>query len=252
MGVVEFSFATSAGGRKSYNGCVPTPQTLLFDADDTLWENNIYFEQAIASFISYLDHQVHSPAEVRARLNACEHETIAQFGYGLNSFRKSLIHCFEQLAEVPITPERHAQIVAFTDAIATTGVELLPGVAETLCALAEDHRLILVTKGDLEEQTDKLVRSGLQPLFAAVEVLAEKNVAAYRELIGRHGLEPATTWMIGNSPKSDINPSLAAGLHAVFIPHDHTWVMEHETLEAAPPGRRLLQLRTFAELRDHF
>jgi putative hydrolase of the HAD superfamily len=227
-------------------------QTLLFDADDTLWENNIYFERAIASFISYLDHRVHSADEVRERLNACEHATIVQFGYGLASFRKSLIACFEQLAEVPITPERHAQIVSFTDAIATTGVELLPAVEPTLRTLAERHRLFLVTKGNLEEQTDKLVRSGLEPLFTGVEVLAEKNVAAYRELIDRHALEPATTWMIGNSPRSDINPSLAAGLHAVFLPHNHTWVMEHETLDAAPAGQHFLQLDTFADLLLHF
>jgi putative hydrolase of the HAD superfamily len=241
---------------KSYNCVVLTPQTLLFDADDTLWENNIYFERAIASFISYLDHRVHSPAEVRQRLNACEHATIAQHGYGLASFRKSLIACFEQLCEEPLTPElraqRHSRIVAFTDAIATTGVELMPAVEPTLRTLAARHRLILVTKGDTVEQTDKLARSGLQPLFAAVEVLAEKNAAAYRTLIARHRLDPQTTWMIGNSPRSDINPSLAAGLHAVFVPHDHTWVMEHETLDTPPPHQHLLQLDTFAALLEHF
>jgi putative hydrolase of the HAD superfamily len=236
---------------------VPITQlTLLFDADDTLWENNIYFEQAIASFISFLDHRIHSPAEVRERLNACEHATIAQFGYGLTSFRRSLIDCFEQLSDEPLTPElraqRHERIVAFTDAIATTGVELLPNVETTLRTLATRHRLFLVTKGNLIEQTDKLIRSGLQSLFTAVEVLAEKNSAAYRELIGRYQLDPATTWMIGNSPRSDINPSLAAGLHAVFIPHDHTWVMEHETLDAVPAQQHFLQLDTFADLLQRF
>jgi putative hydrolase of the HAD superfamily len=209
---------------------VLTQQTLLFDADDTLW--------------------------VRQRLNECEHATIARYGYGLASFRKSLIACFEQLCEDPLTQElrsqRHARIVAFTDAIASTGVELMPAVEATLRTLATRHRLLLVTKGDAVEQTDKLVRSGLQPLFAAVEVLAEKNAAAYRTLIALHGLDPATTWMIGNSPRSDINPSLAAGLHAVFIPHDHTWVMEHETLDAPPGRQRFLQLDTFAALLDHF
>jgi putative hydrolase of the HAD superfamily len=233
-----------------------TQQTLLFDADDTLWENNIYFERAIASFISYLDHRTHSPAEVRERLNACEHATIAQHGYGLASFRKSLIACFEQLTHTPADPalraQHHDRIVAFTDAIATTGVELLPAVEPTLRTLATRHRIVLVTKGNQEEQTGKLVRSGLEPLFTAVEVLAEKNTAAYRELIARHGLDPATTWMIGNSPRSDINPSLAAGLHAVFIPHDHTWVMEHETLDPTPQGQHLLQLSTFADLLQHF
>lgn len=230
----------------------PVQQTLLFDADDTLWENNIYFERAIASFISYLDHAVHTPEEVRARLNTCEHATIAQYGYGLASFRRSLVDCFEQLSTEPVTPERHAQIVAFTDAIAMSGVELLPAVEPTLRELAQRHRLVVVTKGNQDEQIDKLVRSGLQQHFSAVEVLAEKNTAAYRALIERHGWEPASTWMIGNSPRSDINPSLAAGLHAIFIPHDHTWVLEHETLDAAPAGQRFLELRTFAELLEHF
>jgi putative hydrolase of the HAD superfamily len=233
------------------------PQTLLFDADDTLWENNIYFERAIASFISYLDHRVHTPEEVREHLNACEHATIAAHGYGLASFRKSLITCFEQLSDMPATPElraqHHARIVAFTDAIATTGIELLPAVEPTLRTLASrGHRLILVTKGNLTEQTEKLGRSGLEPFFSAVEVLPEKNTAAYRRLIGHHRLDPTNTWMIGNSPKSDINPSLAAGLHAIFIPHDFTWVLEHEVVDAPPTGQTLLELPTFADLLHHF
>ncbi len=223
-------------------------QTLLFDADDTLWENNIYFERAIAAFISFLDHRVHSPEQVRQHLNACEHATIAAYGYGLSSFRRSLVTCFEQLAEVPLTSDVESQIHSFAEIISTSEIELLPSVAETLHQLHGRNRLILVTKGDTAEQTDKLVRSGLSGLFTAVEVLAEKNVAAYLEVIRRHSLTPAETWMIGNSPKSDINPSLAAGLNAVFIPHDHTWELEHEIVDAAPEGQRLLTINAFADL----
>jgi putative hydrolase of the HAD superfamily len=229
-----------------------SPQTLLFDADDTLWENNIYFEQAIASFISYLDHRVHSPAEVREHLNHCERVTIAAHGYGLESFRRSLIDCFEALSEAPDTAQHHNQIVSFTEAIASSQIDLLPDVESTLRELSLRHRCILVTKGNLVEQTGKLERSGLQTFFTEVEVLAEKNEAAYRELIGRHGLEPATTWMIGNSPKSDVNPSLAAGLNAVFLPHDSTWVLEHEVVHAALVGRELVQLKGFGELLQYF
>ncbi len=227
-------------------------QTLLFDADDTLWENNIYFERAIAAFISFLDHRVHSPEQVRQHLNACEHTTIAEHGYGLSSFRRSLVACFEQLAETPLTLEVESQIHSFAEIISTTEIELLPSVADTLLQFQARHRLILVTKGDTAEQTDKLVRSGLSGLFSAVEVLAEKNVAAYLDIIQRHSLAPAETWMIGNSPKSDINPSLGAGLNAVFIPHDHTWELEHETVDAAPEGRKLLTLAGFADLLKHF
>lgn len=227
-------------------------QTILLDADDTLWENNIYFEQAIAAFISYLDHRVHSADEVREHLNLCERTTIAAHGYGLKSFRKSLISCFEQLSDAPMTPEKHDRIVSFTNSIADQNIELLPGVAETLEELAQRHRLILVTKGNLEEQTQKLHRSGLAPLFSAVEVLEEKHDEAYRALIARHGCNPAKTWMVGNSPKSDINPALEAGLHAVFIPHDYTWVLEHEMVNQPPAGQQLIELAGFPDLARHF
>src|SRR5437868_8416591 len=103
-------------------------QTQLFDADDTLWENNIYFERAISAFISYLDHRVHTPAEVREHLNACERRTIAEHGYGLKSFRRSLIACFEELTDQPVTPDKHERIVSFTDSIADQEIELLEGV----------------------------------------------------------------------------------------------------------------------------
>ena len=227
-------------------------QTLLIDADDTLWENNIYFERAIAAFISYLDHRVHPPEEVREHLNRCERRTIAERGYGLQSFRQSLVDCFEQLSAAPISPERHQRIVSFAQSIAEQEIELLPRVGETLAELATRHRLLLVTKGNNEEQRDKLERSGLATYFSAVEVLHEKNLPAYRALIEHHACDPSTSWMIGNSPRSDINPALAAGLHAVFIPHDFTWVLEHETVDPAPPGQTLLELPSFAALTEHF
>ncbi len=136
------------------------PQTLLFDADDTLWENNIYFEEAIAAFISLLDHRVHTPEQVREHLNTVERATIAAHGYGLRSFRRSLVTCFEQLTEALVTQETHRRIVLFVDSIADHEIELLPGVDRTLQQLAERHRLLLVTKGDRTEQLDKLERSG--------------------------------------------------------------------------------------------
>jgi putative hydrolase of the HAD superfamily len=230
----------------------PPGQTLLFDADDTLWENNIYFERAISSFISYLDHRVHTAEEVREQLNQVERKTIQAHGYGLKSFRKSLIACFELLTDKPVTPEKHARIVSFAQSIADHEIELLAGVAATIADLAARHRCILVTKGDDAEQRDKLERSGLAPHFAAVEVLPEKTDAAYRRLARQHACDHDRTWMIGNSPKSDINPALAAGLHAVFIPHDFTWVLEHEVVNHPPPGQHLLELDSFVELNDHF
>jgi putative hydrolase of the HAD superfamily len=227
-------------------------QALLIDADDTLWENNIYFERAIASFISYLDHRVHTVEEVRERLNICERATIAAHGYGLQSFRLSLVECFEQLSEAPLTPEHHTRITSFAESIALTEIELLPAVDSTLRDLQQRHRLILVTKGDTAEQTDKLERSGLRPLFSAVEVLTEKNPAAYRDVILRYGCNPSSTWMIGNSPKSDINPALAVGLNAVFIPHDCTWVLEHEIIDQPSGAQQLIELTRFEDLLQYF
>jgi putative hydrolase of the HAD superfamily len=227
-------------------------QTLLIDADDTLWENNIYFERAISAYIGYLNHHTYSPAEVRQALNQAERETILSHGYGLHSFTQSLITCFERLTESPISPDKHAQIVTFARSIAEQEIELLPGVAELIPQLASRHRLILMTKGDQAEQADKLARSGLASHFSAVEIVAEKNPAAYLEVTARNGCSPHSTWMIGNSPKSDINPALAAGLHAVFIFHKDTWVLEHAEIDPAPPGQTLLEISSFRELASHF
>jgi putative hydrolase of the HAD superfamily len=230
----------------------PTGQTLLIDADDTLWENNVYFERSIAAFISYLDHQTHTPAEVRAVLNTCEHETIAAQGYGLHSFRKSLVNCYRRLAVHPVTAEHVERIHGFTSIIHQHPIELLPGVAETLITLAARHRLILMTKGDHAEQTGKLERSGLATHFSAIEIVTEKNPETYRAVTARHGLTLASSWMIGNSPKSDINPALAAGLHAVFLFHENTWMLEHAEVATPQPPQQLIQLDTFARLSEFF
>jgi len=223
-------------------------QTLLIDADDTLWENNIYFERAIAAFISYLDHLEYSREHVRETLNEVERENVRLHGYGLVSFRRALVTCFERLTTGPITPEKHERIMSFAQSIADQEIELLEGVAETLPILATRHKLILMTKGNEAEQADKLVRSGLGKYFAAVEVPREKDPDAYREVCARHELAPHSTWMIGNSPRSDINPALACGLHAVYIHHPHTWVLEHEVRDEAPAGQHLLEVERFGDL----
>ena len=223
-------------------------QTLLIDADDTLWENNIYFERVIASFISYLNHHTYTPERVRQTLNSVERETILSHGYGLTSFAHALVTCFERLNPEPVTAEQTQKILSFTRTIAEQEIELLPGVAQTLAELAARHRLILMTKGNRAEQADKLARSALAPHFSAVEIVAEKDPATYREVIARHELAPHTSWMIGNSPKSDINPALAAGLHAVFLFHKDTWILEHASIDPAPPGQHLIELDAFQKL----
>lgn len=229
-----------------------TSQHLLIDADDTLWENNVYFERAIANFISFLNHHEYSPEQVREVLNEVERDCIVKHGYGLHSFAHALVDTFERLAVEPVTPALHDTINGFAHAIAEHPMELLTDVPATLDYLAQRHNLILMTKGHVAEQTGKVERSGLKPYFGAVEIVAEKDSATYREIITKYDLPSASTWMIGNSPKSDINPALAAGINAVFVPHGNTWVLEHEELSPAPPESRLLVIETFGGLRAHF
>ncbi|HEY2857877.1 MAG TPA: HAD family hydrolase [Terracidiphilus sp.] len=230
----------------------PAGQTLLIDADDTLWENNIYFERAIASFIGYLNHQTYTHTEVREALNGAERESILALGYGLHSFTHSLITCFERLSPEQVSDENRDRIRSFAATIRDQEIELLPGVEETLGELATRHHLILMTKGNHAEQADKLARSNLASFFSAVEIVAEKDPPTYAAVVARHELAPHTTWMIGNSPKSDINPALAAGLHAVHLFHKDTWVLEHAELAAPGPGQELIELDAFARLCEIF
>jgi putative hydrolase of the HAD superfamily len=227
-------------------------QTLLIDADDTLWENNVYFEQAIANFISFLNHHERSPAEVREILNDVERDCIVSHGYGLHSFAHALVKTFERLSVEPLTPALHETIHGFARVIAAQPVQILPRIEETLNYLSERHQLILVTKGDFAEQSGKATRSGLEKYFSAVEIVAEKDVPAYRGIVGKYDLARQHTWMVGNSPKSDINPALGAGINAVYVPHDDTWVLEHEELAEAEPPNRLLIVESFRELAEHF
>jgi putative hydrolase of the HAD superfamily len=129
-------------------------------------------------------------------------------------------------------------------------MEVIEGVPETLEYLAERHYLTLFTKGHAEEQKLKIDRSGLARHFSHTAIVKEKDAAAYLTLVAEQGMDPERTWMIGNSPKSDVNPALEAGLNAVFVPHAHTWVLEKQEIQA---GRgRLLTVECFADLRKHF
>ncbi len=228
-------------------------QTLLIDADDTLWENNIYFERTIAGFIERLNHRHMSPQEVRLFLNDVERENILKHGYGSHSFAHSLVTCFERLALQPITPELHEFIWGFAHRVSTAALEIISGVPETLDYLnRRGHHLIVMTKGNITEQSGKVERSGLKEYFAAVEIVAEKTASAYKEVVSKYQFEAETTWMVGNSPKSDINPAMAAGINAVFVPHDNTWILEHESVNAVPDGIQLIQVQKFPDLQEYF
>jgi len=231
-------------------GRARTSQTLIVDADDTLWENNVYFERAIDEFIDFLDHSALSRTEVRAVLEEIERANVVSHGYGAKSFTRSLHDAFARLGTRPDHPEDLATVAALGERILDQPMEIIDGVEETLAILTERHTLILLTKGQEEEQRLKIDRSGLERYFSRAVIVAEKDAATYHHLVTELGLDLHLTWMIGNSPKSDINPALDAGLNAVFIPHEQTWVLEHQDLDHL--HARLLVLERFRDLQRHF
>jgi putative hydrolase of the HAD superfamily len=229
-----------------------SPQTLIIDADDTLWENNIYFEQAWEDFLVFLNHSHLPPDRIRAIFDEIEIANIQVHGYGARNFARNMVQCYQHLVEREIEPGDADRILSFADRIFHQPIEMLPGVEDTLSYLLHrSHDLILFTKGHPEEQRLKIDRSPVGRFFREFEIVREKDVAAYRELTLRHQLVPAITWMIGNSPKSDINPALAAGLNAIFVPHPRTWSLEQTDL--ALPGPGVLHIvENFSDLRNFF
>jgi len=227
-----------------------TPQFLLIDADDTLWENNIYFERAFDEFVVFLDHTSMSPSEVRAVLDEIEAANARIHGYGTLNFARNLRECYEHLAERAVGPEDLRTVMSFAERILECPMETIAGVPATLEYLSPRHDLTLFTKGNPEEQKLKIDRSGLGQFFRHTAIVKEKDTAAYRRLVEERQLDPARTWMVGNSPKSDINPAMEAGLNAVFIPHAHTWVLEKQDIRHG--AGQLLELQEFSELRAHF
>ncbi len=225
-------------------------QHLILDADDTLWENNVYFEQAFDRFCKYLDHSALTPSEVRLALDEIEIANNRVHGYGARNFGRNLVQCFEKLAERAVEDGHRHHIASLASDIFDCPMELMPGVLETVPVLAARHELTLFTKGDPEEQNRKIDRSGLRPYFDHCEVVKEKNVAAYLELGAARNFDRDRTWMIGNSPKSDINPALRAGFLAVFVPHPRTWGLENEEIQDVPG--RLLRVDSFSSLASIF
>ena len=220
---------------------------LLIDADDTLWENNIYFERAIHAFITFLNHSRLTPGEVRAVLDDVER----LMGYGSVNFTRSLVETYRRLAERDLEDEDVQQVRQFGEQIRSHPLQLFDGVKETLDYLSARHDLALLTKGDFEEQKLKVERSEIEGYFREVVIVQEKDVATYHRVVGELQVDPQRTWMIGNSPRSDINPALEAGLNAVYIPHPHTWHLEHEEVQNAGNGQ-VLTLSAFTDLRSHF
>jgi putative hydrolase of the HAD superfamily len=226
-------------------------QFLIFDADDTLWENNIYFEEAFDRFYEYLSHSSMSHAEVRSILDEIEMTNAKIHGYGSKNYARNLAQCYQRLAERHIAEADLEAVQEFAHAILEKPIELIEGVEDTVARLSERHSLTIFTKGDLDEQRVKIDNSGLSKYFEHAAIVKEKNQAAYANLAEERNFDHARTWMIGNSPKSDINPALAAGLNAVFVPHARTWTIE-KTEEVPQNHPRLIQVERIRELLDHF
>jgi putative hydrolase of the HAD superfamily len=225
----------------------PSRQHLIFDADDTLWENNIVFEGVIADFIAGLDRPGMSAAEV---MDGIEREHAAEYGYGTKVFELTLEETVRRLHQGRLTAADSERIARLMARLRWDRLDIIDGVPETLTELRGRHDVLLLTKGDQEEQVRKIERSGLAALFRRTLVTPEKTEATYRCVVAEEGLEPARTWMIGNSPKSDIAPARCAGMRAVFIPNPNTWALERAALDDTDEG--ILHLGVFRELLDHF
>lgn len=226
--------------------------TLLIDADDTLWESNIYYMRCSDDLTSWLVTLGIERAAIEMAIAHFEQQVLPSFGYSPHGYIEALALATGRLAienRLEVTPELLAKARAFGTPMVCPPMVLLPQVSETLATLTLHHRLILVTKGDSLLQRNKLERSGLSSCFDRVHVLVEKDASGYRELIQQEGLDASDTWMIGNSPKSDINPAIEAGLHAIYIPYDHTWSAECVEITQSP---FVITLPRFADIISYF
>jgi putative hydrolase of the HAD superfamily len=224
--------------------------TLLVDADDTLWENNVFFEKTIDRFLSLVEPFGYARDYARRILNETERLNFRQLGYGVRSFGRSLEGTDLKLAGSLAQRKALVEVSEMVAELESTPPRVLEGVPETLSYLAGRHRMIVFTKGEPAEQAAKVERSGLQGFFDAIEIVAEKNAQTYQELVDRHHVVKSHGWMVGNSPRSDINPALRAGLNAAFVPHHATWELEDEELQSGTG--KLLIVAKFRDLRDHF
>jgi putative hydrolase of the HAD superfamily len=218
---------------------------LIFDADDTLWENNIYFERAIEEFLALMKPVAADAAPIRETLRQLERELIPVGGYGSRNFIYALKETCCRLYRGTDGGKYLRGIEQIGERLLNHPLELRPGVAATLPLLRREYRLMLFSKGDLQEQSGKLRRSGLRQYFDRVIIAPEKNIPAYQALLRDHELVPDRSFMIGNSPRSDVVPALAAGLWAVYMPHPNTWDYEDHPIEPHP---RLLHAERIEEL----
>ncbi len=222
-----------------------TITTVGLDADDTLWHNETIFRLTHARFVDLLaDHG--DEATIEARMAETERRNLRLYGYGVKGFTLSMIETAMELCDGGAPPEVVREILAAGREMLGHPVEPLPGVDEALAALSERYRLVLITKGDLMDQERKVAASGLGDLFAAVEIVSEKDRATYDRVFARHGTGADQAVMAGNSVKSDVIPAIEAGAFAVHIPYHVTWA--HEIAEPPVDHPRFGLLDSIADL----
>lgn len=203
-----------------------------FDADDTLWQNETFFRLTQARVESLLDGHA-DPAHLHDRLLAAERRNLGHYGFGVKGFVLSMIETAIEVTEGRVPAAVIAEILAAGREMLEHPIELLPHARKAVEWAARDHRVVLITKGDLLDQERKLAQSGLGDLFHAVEIVSDKRAEVYRRLFARHGTDPGQAMMIGNSLKSDVLPVIEAGGFGVHVPHALTWALEHAE---APQG----------------
>ena len=218
--------------------------TVGFDADDTLWHNETIFRLTQDRFRDLMADV--APADVlSAKLAEIERKNLSLYGYGAKGFTLSMIETAMAVTANQAPGRVIAEILAAGREMLAHPVEPLPGVVEALNDLAEDYRLVLITKGDLLHQEQKLAASGLGDLFAAVEIVSEKDAATYERVFTRDGTGPAHAAMAGNSLRSDVIPALEAGAYAAHIPYHVTWA--HEVAEPPLGHPRFIELPTISD-----
>jgi putative hydrolase of the HAD superfamily len=212
-------------------GLDPLLAVIAFDADDTLWENEVYYRRGRELF-NHLLSKYPVEADVDSFVHELEIRNLEYYGYGAAGFVLSLIEAADSLTRGRFTSGDTAALIAHLKRMLSAEVELLEGAREVVTLMAESHRLILITKGALRHQRTKVEDSGLAACFERIEIVSEKNADVYRGIIDACGVEPERFLMVGNSVRSDVLPVLEAGGWALYVPNELTWA--HETLEDLP------------------
>ena len=226
--------------------------TIGFDADDTLWHNERFFRVTQDRFAELL--QDHTPPDLdrlalERRLLAAEKRNLGRYGYGVKGFTLSMIETAIEVTDQQVPAAVIQELIVAGQMMLSYPIDLLPHAQEAVTQLAANHRVVLITKGDLLDQERKLAQSGLGDLFDAVEIVSEKTPEVYQEIFNRHGDGIARAMMVGNSMRSDVVPPITAGGWGTYVPHGEIWELEHaEPPEASPRYNAIADLSQLPQL----